>query len=218
MLTQEQAKEIKNQLLKQLDKFPEEQREELEEQIEEMDAKELEEFLVKNKIVSDNNETNSPFRAIIEGKIPSYKVGENEGAIAVLEINPISKAHLLIIPKQPATNSHIPKEALGLAETMAKKIKIEFNVKKVEIIPSKILGETIINVLPVYNGENLETKREKASESELKEIQHLLIKEIAKEKVKKTRIKKEVSEKKPRKPRKKSEERAALPKAPVRIP
>ena len=35
---------------------------------------------------------------IIEEKIPSYKIQENK-AVAVLEINPISEGHTIVIPK-----------------------------------------------------------------------------------------------------------------------
>jgi len=39
------------------------------------------------------------FCGIVNGKSTSIKIDENEQAIAVLDINPISKGHTLVIPK-----------------------------------------------------------------------------------------------------------------------
>ena len=45
-------------------------------------------------------DSNCVFCKIIEGKIPSYKLYEDENFFAFLDINPISEGHLLIIPKE----------------------------------------------------------------------------------------------------------------------
>ena len=42
----------------------------------------------------------SIFTKIIKGEIPSYKVAENEKYYAFLDINPNSKGHTLVVPKQ----------------------------------------------------------------------------------------------------------------------
>lgn len=39
------------------------------------------------------------FCKIVEGEIPSPRVAENEGAIAIRDINPEAPVHILIIPK-----------------------------------------------------------------------------------------------------------------------
>lgn len=41
----------------------------------------------------------SVFTKIINGEIPSYKVYEDENYYAFLDINPIAKAHTLVVPK-----------------------------------------------------------------------------------------------------------------------
>ena len=41
----------------------------------------------------------SIFSKIIAGEIPCYKVAENEGFIAFLDINPLKKGHTLVVPK-----------------------------------------------------------------------------------------------------------------------
>lgn len=40
------------------------------------------------------------FSRIIAGEIPSYKVAENDRFYAFLDINPMSKGHTLVVPKQ----------------------------------------------------------------------------------------------------------------------
>ena len=44
------------------------------------------------------------FSKIISGKIPSYKVAENEDFLAFLDINPNSIGHTLCIPKKEIDN------------------------------------------------------------------------------------------------------------------
>ena len=39
------------------------------------------------------------FTRIIKGEIPCYKIAENEDFIAFLDINPVVKGHVLVVPK-----------------------------------------------------------------------------------------------------------------------
>ena len=50
--------------------------------------------------ISELQKQNCVFCHIISGKIPSYKVYEDEHCIAILDINPASKGHMLLIPKE----------------------------------------------------------------------------------------------------------------------
>ena len=58
------------------------------------------------------------FRQIIDGKIPSTKVFENERILAILDINPVAPVHILIMPKKPIPNlqSLTKNDAMLLAE------------------------------------------------------------------------------------------------------
>lgn len=42
------------------------------------------------------------FSKIIAGQIPCHKVHEDDRVLAFLDINPLSKGHTLVIPKEPA--------------------------------------------------------------------------------------------------------------------
>ena len=47
---------------------------------------------------------NNPFAKILRGEFPSYKVYEDDHALAFLDIMPRSVGHTLVIPKAPARN------------------------------------------------------------------------------------------------------------------
>lgn len=202
-LTKEQLEQVKEQLMKQIADFPQDQQESMKEQISTMNDEELEEFLIKNKMISSENQE-SPFRMIIEGKIPSYKITETNNAIAVLEINPISEGHIIIIPKTAKKPNEIPKDMLEFSKKLSELLKEKLNCKDVLINTSEIFGEAIINLVPVYKNETLDSKRTKASESDLKIVLEKL-----------TSKEPEVI-KKPKKKRKTPITK--LPKAPRRIP
>jgi histidine triad (HIT) family protein len=175
MLTREQMQDIKEQLIKQIEtSFPEEKKEDAIDKINNMNEEELESFLKKNKLIKEeeNKKNSCLFCSIISGKISSYKTSENKMAIAILEINPISKGHTLIIPKKHITESrHVPNQAYTLARKESKKIKKIFKPKKIKIFFSNFMGHEIINVLPIYKEENENSPRIKAKEKDLKEIQ-----------------------------------------------
>ncbi|MRG70779.1 HIT domain-containing protein [Alphaproteobacteria bacterium HT1-32] len=44
------------------------------------------------------------FAKILRGEIPCTKVDEDEHALAFLDINPLAKTHVLVIPKGPYTS------------------------------------------------------------------------------------------------------------------
>ncbi|MDO8528864.1 MAG: HIT domain-containing protein [Nanoarchaeota archaeon] len=184
MLTEEQTQQIKEQLVKQIsENFPEDKRDFAIEQVNSMNSEELENFLKQNQM-SGNNEEKCVFCSIISGEIPSYKIGENEKAIAVLEINPISQSHALIIPKEHKGKID-EKEIKELSAEIAKKIKTKFKAKKIELFPSELFNHKVLNILPIYKDETSSSKRKKEVPEELKEIQEILIEEPKEKKPKK---------------------------------
>jgi len=192
MLSSEQITEIKKQLLKQIGKFPKDKREIAKQQIESMNAEELESFLKQNNLIKSEEEQKCIFCSIVFGDISSYKIGENKDAVAVLEINPLSKGHSLIIPKKHiSSEKEISKETLILAEEIKEKVKKEFDPEEIKIYPSSFLGHIAINILPVYKEEDKIQKKKPAKKEELEEIQKKLIekKEISKEEQKTTELK-----------------------------
>jgi histidine triad (HIT) family protein len=187
MLSDEETIEIKQKLISQIEStFPPEQILSAKSQIESMNHEQLENFLEKNKLIKNSEEERNNecvFCNIASGKINSVKLGENETAVAVLEINPISKGHFIVIPVEHT--DYAQKEAMELAKKISKKIREKFSAKDIEISKSKMFGHEIINVLPVYNNENLNSERHHESMEELERIKE----ELEEEKEKKEEVK-----------------------------
>jgi len=170
MISKEQAEEIKKQLIEQVEKnFPDDKKQITISQIVSMNEEELEDFLKKNNLETSNENQKCIFCSIVDSEIPSYKLDEDKNAVAVLELNPISNAHTIILPKKHLSPENIPEEIKKFAQKISKKIKTKFKPKKIEIIFSELFGHGMINLLPIYNEEKISSPRRKASEKELEE-------------------------------------------------
>ena len=186
MLSEEKVKEIKAQLIQHIDStFPEDKKESAKQQVEKMNNEQLEKFLEQNNLIKEGQPTiegqQSVFRNIASGQIPSYKIDEDKYSIAVLEINPISKGHVILIPKQEITSvEKIPQPIFSLAKKISKRVKSKLKPKEVNISSSNAFGEFIINVFPVYENESLNSQRYHAEELELQEVQKKLEKKTRK--------------------------------------
>jgi len=68
----------------------------------------------------DNEKT--IFTRIIEGELPCYKLYEDEHVIAILDIQPLTRGHALLIPKEPAPSMDQLSEqsAAALGESLPK--------------------------------------------------------------------------------------------------
>ena len=203
MLIDEQAESIKEQLIKHIEKgFPEEQQEFAIQQILSMNSEQLEEFLKQNNLSAKENESvQCIFCSIISGNASSYKIAENEEAIAVLEINPVSKGHTLIIPKNHSSDSSKDFEngIKELINSVSDKIKEKLKPKKMMTENKTLFGHQIINLIPIYENDGFvsyDSKRNPAKKEELEELQKILAEEkrkkiIRKSKPQKINLKKE---------------------------
>ena len=187
MLTQEQIKNLKAQLIQHIEaSFPEDKKQFAISQIEAMNSEELEEFLVKNKLLKKEGAGHGQggqcvFCSIVFGDIKAYKMAENSKAIAVLEINPVSRGHTIIIPKE-----HIPdygKEPSNgirkLIEDISKIIKKELKPRGVTVENTNLFGHQVVNIIPNYKNNELvpeNPERHHATEEELDELQEILTK------------------------------------------
>jgi len=184
MLSQEQISQIKNQIIQQIESaFPEDKRQFAKQQIESMDEKQLETFLIQNNMIKNSDKMGAQgismeqciFCSIVSGKIASYKIDENKNSIATLEINPISNGHILIIPKEHIGSADkIPSQALSLAKKIARKLKNKLKPREILIHSDNIFGHEIINVIPIYENETADSKRTSAKKEELEKIMGIL--------------------------------------------
>lgn len=183
MLTEEQTKNLKSQLIRHIESsFPKEKKQFAISQIEAMDSEQLEEFLIKNNLIKKDKSgklqqtEHCVFCSIVSGDIKSYKIAENSKAIAVLEINPLSRGHAIIIPKEHITSEkELPKQIHSLAKKVSSLIKSKLKPEEVNIENLNILGHEIINIIPFY-GEVSVSERKPAAPEELVELQEILTK------------------------------------------
>ena len=85
----------------------------------------------------------SIFTRIVQGKIPSYKIAENENFLAFLDVNPNAIGHTLCIPKQEINKIFDVEDDLyiGLMQ-FSKKIAIALE----KTIPCKRIGMAVIGL------------------------------------------------------------------------
>jgi histidine triad (HIT) family protein len=120
------------------------------------------------------------FCDIAAGKANSHKVGENAKALAFMDINPVDKGHLLVIPKAHAVNifdvdESDLREVIALVKKSANAAMKAFSALGVEVIAAngRAAGQVVMHlhfhVIPRYeaggHGRGWNAKR--ASDNEL---------------------------------------------------
>ena len=146
MITEEEANKIKEHLLTQLDNFPEDKREQIKEQINSMTLEQVETFIKQNNLTHLGGQC--IFCSIVAKQTPSYKIAENSNNIAILELNPLSKGHTLIVPKEHA--EQISESTKSLAQEVGKRLEKKFSPKEIQINEIKIMNHAIMEVIPIY--------------------------------------------------------------------
>ena len=169
MITEEQATQIKEHLLKQLENFPEDKREQIKNQINSMTTEQIEEFVKQNQLTHLGGQC--IFCSIVANKTPSYKIDEDKDNIAILDINPLSKGQTLIIPKEHLEK--LPQSTKDLSQKIAQKLNKKFKPKEINIKELKIMNHPLIEVTPIYGNE---TEKHQATEEELKDLQEEITK------------------------------------------
>ena len=123
------------------------------------------------------------FSKRIAGEIPSYKIAENEKFFAFLDIFPLRKGHVLIVPKTEVDNLFdLPAEYLGemllFAQPIAKAIEKSFSCNRCGI---SVIGLEVphahIHLVPISssNDLNFTQSKPKASDESLKKVQEKIL-------------------------------------------
>ena len=85
----------------------------------------------------------SIFTKIINGEIPCFKVAENEEFFAFLDINPLTKGHTLVIPKQEIDYYFdIPNELMSKYSVFTSKVAKAIK----EVIPCTRVGVAVMGL------------------------------------------------------------------------
>lgn len=118
------------------------------------------------------------FSKIVSGEIPAHVVAENDQFLAFLDIMPLQKGHVLVIPKVEVDfifdlDDHLLADMMVFAKNVANKIK--------SVIPCKRIGVAVIglevphahiHLIPInaMNDMNFSNEKLTLSKEELAEI------------------------------------------------
>jgi histidine triad (HIT) family protein len=126
------------------------------------------------------------FSKIIAGEIPCYEIAENENFFAFLDIFPLRKGHVLVVPKTetdklfdlPDMYLH---EMLVFAKPIARAIEKSFNCDRCGI---SVIGLEVphahMHLIPISNANDLNfvQKKLKLSPDELKKVQEKILQHL----------------------------------------
>jgi histidine triad (HIT) family protein len=137
------------------------------------------------------NKSDCIFCKIARGEIPSMKIWEDEKHLAILDVNPYVKGHLLVIPKKHSEwiwdiddKDYI--EYMKIVKYLANVLRRAFNTEWVEEVVAGIgISHSHVHLLPRQRDDGLgevPTKplSSKPSEKEMREIAEKITKEIRK--------------------------------------
>jgi histidine triad (HIT) family protein len=106
------------------------------------------------------------FCKIVAGEIPSHKIGEDDKTLAFMDINPWTKGHALVIPKEHSRNIYdadpedlaaAHKSAQRVAQRMRERLNCEgINVlQSSEPVAMQTVFHTHVHVIPRYSDDGL---------------------------------------------------------------
>ena len=107
------------------------------------------------------------FTRIVRGEIPSYKVAEDERFFAFLDINPLTKGHTLVVPKQETDylfdlDDRTLADMIVFAKRLARKLKEKIECKRVAVV---VLGLEVphahIHLIPIQDEKDVDFHKEK---------------------------------------------------------
>ena len=124
----------------------------------------------------------SIFSKIVSGEISAYKVAEDENHLAFLDISPLAKGHVLVIPKKETDYIFdiTSEEYLELWKFAQKVAKGMDKVIACERIGVAVIGLEVphahIHLVPLNNVSdiNFEQPKLKFSEAEMKSVSELI--------------------------------------------
>ena len=128
----------------------------------------------------------SIFTRIIQGEIPCYKIAEDEAFIAFLDIQPLVKGHVLVVPKLEEDklfdlSNDILSKMLVFAKPIAKAMERSMDCRRCGI---SVVGLEVphahMHLVPINSADDLNFTRTKLSMSneELKDVQSAILHQL----------------------------------------
>jgi histidine triad (HIT) family protein len=129
----------------------------------------------------------SIFSKIIAGEIPCYKIKEDKKFIAFLDVFPLVKGHVLIVPKVGVDklfdlSENYLQEILVFAKPISVAIEKSFDCRRCGI---SVIGLEVphahMHLVPMNSADDLNFTREKmkVNDDEMKEIQNLILSNLS---------------------------------------
>lgn len=124
------------------------------------------------------------FSKIISGELPCYKVAEDEDYLAFLDIQPLVRGHVLVVPKIEKDyifdlDDDVLSGLFIFSKNVASMMKGKFDCNRIGI---SVIGLEVphvhVHLLPINNVSDMDFSREKLklSHSEFEEIISLILK------------------------------------------
>ena len=129
------------------------------------------------------------FTRIIKGEIPCYKIAENEHCFAFLDINPVSKGHVLVVPKIEVDymfdlDDTTLARLMSFSKHIARAIDSVLKPTRTGVIVEGLLvPHAHIHLVPIYSEEqnvSLRAPKLEFTEDEMQEIAKAIEMELAK--------------------------------------
>ena len=118
------------------------------------------------------------FCGIVEGEVPSFKVYEDDQVLAYLDINPFSKGHTLVIPKEHSkglldTGDQVLCDLIAKVKKIAAHIAFALGCDGFNILQNNgdAAGQTVrhvhFHIIPRWTGDPLTFENKKGDMEEL---------------------------------------------------
>lgn len=126
------------------------------------------------------------FSKIIQGDIPSYKIAENDMFFAFLDIFPLQKGHVLVVPKIEVDKifelpDNYLAELLVFAKPIAKAIEESFLCNRVSMITVGLeVPHAHLHLIPINEADDINFSNSKLqlTKEELKAIQAAILSKL----------------------------------------
>lgn len=130
------------------------------------------------------------FCNIIEGKIPSSKIYEDDDVLAILDISQATKGHTLVMPKKHYENIlQIPEDeyikVMSKVKKIAQVILKAFDAKGLNILNNcnEVSGQTVmhfhVHIIPRYNTDDIQIKfTDHSLQYNLEDIKNQILKQM----------------------------------------
>lgn len=109
----------------------------------------------------------SIFTKIINGDIPSYKIAEDENCIAFLDVFPLKRGHILVVPKKEVDyifdlDSQTYNQLMAFSKTIAVALKKTISCKRVGLtVVGLEVPHAHIHLIPINSVNDMNFSNEK---------------------------------------------------------